>query len=187
MVRVCVGGSPGSSAEATGAEHLPTCSESLSASLPCCNKSGAAINREQLAEVPPGFRRKHIQPDVLCLPTHCVFNWDVCSSGNCFSDYSTHSPSPPVWHSPSGQNKTQTSPWGPLTWPRRQLEICQAWPTGRCAFFWEKTGEIRECETPMWLPAFPQTPLPDPGPSRWGLPCLFLFHFCQTPSRTSSK
>lgn len=102
--------------------------------LLCCNKSGAAINREQLAEVPPGFRRKHIQPDVLCLPTHCVFNWDVCSSGNCFADYSTHSPSPPVWHSPSGQSETQTSPRGPLTWPRRQLEICQAWPTGRCAF-----------------------------------------------------
>lgn len=44
-----LGGSPISSEEVTGAEHLPTCSESLSAWRFCCNKSGAAINLEQLA------------------------------------------------------------------------------------------------------------------------------------------
>lgn len=43
------GGCPGSSAETAGAEHLPTCSESLSALRLCCNKSGAALNLEQLA------------------------------------------------------------------------------------------------------------------------------------------
>lgn len=43
------GGLPVSSAEMAEAEHLPTCSESLSALWFCCNKSGAAINLEQLA------------------------------------------------------------------------------------------------------------------------------------------